>query len=141
MIDGAEGTQEVLTDEEELTAQAEEAFEVPEGVDLSEPIEIPEDARIADISLVKTEADLINLTAQRILDLNDDDPVYDAILVGLMEKGKESWARKGDFEMLKSYIRAFPVDVFKHFDDLRELRIKVKRAQMKKSRRKRSKRK
>lgn len=114
---------------------------VPEGVDTSDPIEIPEEAQaISDISMVRTEEDLINLTVQRILDLDENDPVYDEILEGLASKARLGWYEKGDFEVFKIYIRKYPLQVFKHFDDLRELRIEIKRNKMKKARRRRSKR-
>lgn len=131
MIDAMdENTEEVQQPEEQL---------VPEGVDLSDAIEIPEGAEIADISLVKTEEDLVNLTVQRILDLDEDSPVYADIIEGIASSAKLSWYNRGDYEVFKLYIRKNPSRIFKHFEDLRELRVQIKKDKLKRARRRRGK--
>lgn len=123
-------------EEKEVQEEVNPLTGAPEGVDLSEPIEVPEGAQISDINLVKTEEDLINLTVQRILELDDEDPIYDSILEGIASKAKLSWYNRGDYEVFKLYIRKYPASVFKHFEDLRELRVQLKRDKLKKNRRK-----
>lgn len=113
--------------------------QVPEGVDLSEPVTIPEGVDIKDISLVTTEEDLLNLTVQRIVDLDENDPIYEEISSALISKAKPKWYKKGDFEVFKIFIREYPGLVYKHFDDLRELKVSLVRDKMKRQRRRRGK--
>ncbi|RKZ94980.1 MAG: hypothetical protein DRQ40_04675 [Gammaproteobacteria bacterium] len=123
-----------MKSDEDLVSLAPDQDLVPEGVDLSEPIK---EIDLEDLSLITSTEDLLNITVQRIVNLDEDDPIYTAIAADLVEKAKHKWYKKGDYEIFKLYVRNYPGQVYKHFEDLRELRLDLLRKRRKKLRRKR----
>ena len=106
---------------------------VPEGVDLSEPIDVEERVEMPVMpAVISNDTDLITVLTGRLIELPETDPFYDIFIDDLSSQATIKWYKKGDFEMIRTYVQKNMGKVLSRFPDLAETRVKLAKTKMKK---------
>lgn len=113
---------------------------IPDGVDLSEPIDIVEQVDIPIMpAIITSDEELITVLTSRLIEMPDTDPFYDTFIDDLSNQATIKWYKKGDFEMVRTYVQRNIGKIITRFPDLQELRVSLAKAKLKKGRKQRRK--